>query len=159
MADFTQINDLLWVGGAITSVTDVETIYGAGVDADIDCRQEQDDQSFVDAFSNLPPTPNHAKEVFHYLYIGVPDDGQPKPVSWFEAAWNFAKPLFDQKISIDAHCAAGVNRGPSIGYFLLRAYWHMTGDDAFALLKQKRPQVNVAYRNDADQAITALHLG
>jgi hypothetical protein len=49
----------------------------------------------------------------------------------------------------------GVNRGPSTAFAVLRALgW--TDEAALALLKSKRPPVNVAYRADANAAITAV---
>jgi protein-tyrosine phosphatase len=53
------------------------------------------------------------------------------------------------------HCAHGVNRGPSLAYAILRAQgWPR--HDAYALLKERRPQVRVGYRDDADAALRAL---
>ncbi len=93
------------------------------------------------AFNNLPPTPNSLKNhpQIAYCFAGVADDGLPKPVSWFQTGWDFAKPILDNGGVVLSHCAAGVNRGPSVAYFLLRAHWGMTGDNAFALLKAQRP--------------------
>jgi predicted protein tyrosine phosphatase len=57
------------------------------------------------------------------------------------------------------HCSAGVNRGPSMAYFLLRVHWHMSGPDALALIKKQRPIALARYWPDADRAIAALGLG
>lgn len=159
--DISQINAQLWTGAAITSDADVEYLAHVGITADIDCRLEFDDQSLVSSYDDLPPTPPslplHPK--IQYCYDGVADDGQPKPVSWFQTAWTFGEPVLQSGGVLLSHCAAGVNRGPSMAYFFLRAHWRMTGDDAMALLRAKRPVVNVAYRGDADEAIIALKLG
>ncbi len=165
--DANQINDQLWCGGAVTTDADVAQLDAWGITADIDCREEFDDHSLIDEYNGLPPTPNSLKLKMRYCFDGVPDDGQPKPISWFQTAWVFAKPIFDagplggdgsEPGVLLCHCAAGVNRGPSMAYFLLSAHWKLSGDDAFALLKAKRPQVQVAYRISADSAITALGL-
>lgn len=156
----SKLNDLLWVGGAITTEAEVAELVGEGIGAVVDCRLESDDRSLVDGYNEHEVGPTHPalKRLDHYLYVGVADDGQPKPVEWFKATWDFSKPLLDQGVAIYDHCSAGVNRGPSIAYFTLRAYWKLSGDDAMALLKVKRPQVNVAYRPDADRALQALGL-
>lgn len=159
--DVSQINEWLWCGGAITTDADVAQIAADGITLDIDCRKEFDDRSLIDAYDRLPPTPGALRQhpQIAYYYAGVDDDGQPKPVSWFQGAWEFAQPLLDQGAVVLAHCAGGVNRGPSMAYFLLRAHGKLSGDAAFAVLKAKRPVVGVLYRPDADRAITALGLG
>lgn len=160
MADVSQITPQLWTGGAITSDADVAQLLKYGITADADMRLEFDDRSLIAGYSNLPPTPTSLKQnpTIAYLYNGVADDGQPKPVSWFADTFHWAQPLYLAGGVILCHCASGVNRGPSMTYFLMRALAKMPGDEAFALLKQKRPIVNVAYRQDADKAIAALGL-
>lgn len=159
MSDFTQITPQLWTGGAVTNEADVDQMLGAGITADIDCRLTQDTGP-LDWYTNLP---NHAPTIkghpkIAYCYNGVPDDGEPKPVSWFEKSWNFAKPILESGGVVLAHCAAGHNRGPSTCYFLLRAYNGMAPDAAFKLLTTRRPVATVKYREDADRAIAALGL-
>lgn len=161
MADVSQIADQFWTGGALTSAADVDYIVHLGITADADMRLEFDDESVLSHSSDLP----NAKPVLEahpqiaYLYNGVADDGKPKPVSWFETTWNWAEPLLKGGAVVLCHCAAGVNRGPSMTYFLLRAYLGMKGDDAYALITEKRPIAEVGYRKDADEAIIVLGLG
>lgn len=159
--DISQITDQLWTGGALVSEADVEYIAHVGITADADMRLEFDDQSLISGFDNLPPTPASLKShpQIGYLYNGVADDGQPKPVSWFEKTYNWAKPIYEGGGVILCHCAAGVNRGPSMTYFLLCTLGGMSGEDALRLLQQKRPVVEAAYRHDADEAIVAMGLG
>lgn len=160
MADITEINTQLWTGGAIVTDADVGQLVADGITADIDCRLEYDDESLLEGYSALPNTPNALKNhtSIAYLYDGVADDGVPKPVSWFTAAWIFAQPILKNGGVILAHCAAGHNRGPSMAYFLLRAYWTMPGPAAFALIQQKRPVASMVYSADADAAILELGL-
>ena len=161
VADVDQINNQLYTGGALISEDDVVAIAALGITADVDCRLEFDDYSLIQGFGGLAPTPDSVKThpAIAYLYAGVPDDGVPKPVSWFEGVWTFAKPILDGGGVVLTHCAAGVNRGPSMAHFLLRAYWKMSDADAFDLLKTHRPVVNVGYRADSNGAIVALGLG
>ena len=82
-----------------------------------------------------------------------PDDGHLKSVAWFQPAIDFAMgPLAHPRFIVCTHCAAGINRGPSIAYSILRAQG-LDEQLAFLMLKKARPQVNVAYRNDADAAL------
>lgn len=156
--DVSQINGQLWAGAAVTTAADVEQLASSGVTADIDCRLEFNDQSLIDGYNNLPSTPQALKAhpTIAYLYDGVADDGQPKPVSWFQTAWEFGKPILDDKGVLVCHCAAGVNRGPSMAAFFLMAYWHLTPDAARSLIVSKRPVANIAYLNDANIAAEEL---
>lgn len=162
VADATQITNQLWAGGAITSAADVDYLVHLGITADVDCRLEFDDQSLIsDYYTHLPNAAQALRDSpeIAYLYNGVADNGQPKPVDWFTKTWTFAEPILKSGGVVLCHCAAGVNRGPSMCYFLMRAYGDMSPDDAYALIHAKRPIVEVAYRHDADAAITALGLG
>ena len=164
-ADVSQINPQLWTGGAITIEAQVAQLVEDGITADIDCRLDFNDQSLINGYNNLPPTPGSIKSTTHFLgkkiaycYDGVADDGQPKAASWFETAWKFAEPQFQAGGVVLAHCAAGQNRGPSIAYFLLRAYFRLEGDEAFNLIKEKRPVARMIYRGDADRALIELRM-
>jgi hypothetical protein len=156
----SQINEQLWCGGAITRDSDVRKVASDGITAIIDCREEFNDRALVRRF-NLPPTPPSLRQgdsPLRYCDDGVPDDGRPKPVCWFSTAWDFAQPILDVGGVVLSHCSAGVNRGPSMAYFLLRAHWHMSPTDAFALVKAQRSVALARYHRDADTAITALGL-
>jgi hypothetical protein len=157
LASLTQLNKQLWTGGAILTVADVQQLVNLGITADIDCRLEND-QPLLDKYADMPSTP--AALILHpairYCYDGVPDDGHPKPVSWFQTAWDFGYPLLTQGGVLLAHCTDGVNRGPSMAYFFLRAYWGMPPTPAYDLIKELRPIVKAPYRDDADEALVAL---
>lgn len=159
--DISKINGQLWCGAAISTDKDVRTIEADGITADIDCRLEFDDRSLIagaDRRAQAPQTlENHPK--IAYCRDGVADDGHAKPVEWFATAWDFAKPIFESGGVVLTHCAAGVNRGPSMAYFLLRANWGAEPAAAFALIKEKRPVAQMLYRDDADRAIVHLGLG
>jgi protein-tyrosine phosphatase len=143
MADFSQITERLFVGGQINDA-DWPVLKAAGITHVIDAQAEREDRA-------------PSAEGISVLWVPQPDDGKhPKPVKWFGDAASFALLAFTTpQAKVLTHCAAGVNRGPSLGYAVLRAQgW--SRNDAFALLKAKRPQVNVAYRDDADAALQAL---
>lgn len=147
--DFNVITTRILTGAAPPDEGFIEALWEAGVTHVLDVTDEHDDTSLL-AQSGKP---------WHYLYNPTADDSQPKDVSWFRASLMFALPMFAQTdTKLYTHCTAGMNRGPSSAFVVMRALgW--TSDDAFALLKAKRPQVVVRYRDDADKAIVALGYG
>jgi dual specificity phosphatase 3 len=144
MADFNFVTDRLATGGAVSTPADVQQLIDAGITHVIDCRAEFDDG------------PLFSKTGVAYLYNGTMDDGQHKDPIWFAKSLVFAMPALAQpKIKVYAHCAAGVNRGPSTCYAILRALgFNPVG--AEAIIRAVRPQVGLAYKHDADAAIPIL---
>lgn len=147
MADFDFVMARLATGAAIGSIEDVRALAGAGITHVIDCIAGSDD------------TPLLASSGMAYLWNGTEDDGQHKPASWFGTSLAFALPALAQPgTRVYAHCAAGVNRGPSTAYAILRALG-LPATTAFGLVKSARPQVQVAYAADADAAVLSLGYG
>lgn len=150
MADFSAITSRLYTGAAINDDADVHELLTVGIDYIIDCRVEFDDKDEL-----LPYLQEHKPRV-HYLFNGTADDGSHKPPKWFADSIRFAlNGLSHPRHKVYAHCAAGVNRGPSTAYAILRAI----GFDPAAsmtLVKTGRPQAQVAYAADADEAIKVL---
>lgn len=143
--DFNFVTSRLAVGGAIGDAINAAALVAAGITDVVDCQAEFDDHALF-----------AAPGITDVLWVGVQDDGQLKPVVWFETGINFAaRVLALPRHKVYVHCAAGINRGPSMAYAILRA-WGFSGEAAMGLLKSARPQVGVAYRNDADLAIATL---
>ena len=145
MADFTFITTRLATGAAISSPDDVQQLIAAGVTHVVDCRAEFDDGQLL------------ASSGLSYLWNGTQDDGvHPKPPDWFGRSLAFALPaICVTGAKVYAHCAAGVNRGPSTAYAIMRALgW--AAAPAEAQIRAARPQVGLAYAADADAAIEAL---
>jgi hypothetical protein len=143
MADFSFVGARLATGAAVTSADDVAALTAAGISHVIDCRAEFDDAPL------LGPA-------FAYLWDGTADDGQAKPPEWFGRGLTFGLGALAQpRTRVLCHCAAGVNRGPSMAYCLLRS---LGIDPAAAeqMIRLARPQVGLAYIRDADAAVTAL---
>jgi dual specificity phosphatase 3 len=144
MADFSKITERLFCGAQINNAVDMLQIVGAGVTHIIDAQVERNDGGLLEASTM-------------YLWDPTADDGQhPKPVPWFKVAVEFATNAFaDPGMIVMTHCAAGVNRGPSLAYAIMRAQgW--SAIDAEAQLRKGRPQVNIAYKADAEQALRML---
>lgn len=146
MADFSFITERLATGAAVNSADDVAQLQAAGINAVIDCRAEFDDGPLFAGVAGMA-----------YLWAPQNDDGQhPKPVSWFQAGISFALPLLAQPgRRVYAHCAAGVNRGPSMASAILMALG-FTEAQARSMIVTARPQVGLAYIDDAAAAVVAL---
>ncbi len=145
LADFDFITARLATGAAIDGRDDVDELVAAGITHVIDCRFE---------FEDTPLLASHPS--MSYLYNGVPDDGEPKGADWFGKSIEFALPaLALPGTKLYAHCAAGVHRGPSTAYAILRALG-LSAHDAEALITRGRPGAELIYKNDADAAIAAL---
>lgn len=146
MADFTFVTTRLATGAAVSTADDVAQLAAAGITTVIDCRGEFDDAPL------LGPA-------FAYLWNGVQDDGQPKPADWFGRSLAFALPALAQPhVKVYAHCAAGVNRGPSTAFAIMLATGWLPAQ-AEAQIRAVRPQVGLAYKNDAVAAIPLLGFG
>jgi hypothetical protein len=149
VADFNLLPEpyKLATGATLAGIEDVQKLWDAGIRAVIDCRSEFDDGALIASFPGMK-----------YIWLPVDDDGQPKPLEWFAAGYGFARAIWLHEADeiIYAHCAAGVNRGPSMCYFLLRSLYALDPKDAEAAIRQVRPQVGIAYKADADRACTDL---
>ena len=177
MYDMNFITERLACGAQINDAADVEQIRAAGISHIIDCQSERDDSMSglnfgkvailalpsisEQALRNSLLQPGFAARVpdngdIGYLWDPTQDDGQTKPAAWFSRGIDFALgALAHPGYAVLTHCAAGINRGPSMAYAILRAQgWD--GIDAIALLRAKRPQVQVRYRGDAENALVQL---
>jgi protein-tyrosine phosphatase len=127
--DYDWINERLALGAGITDEHDVDVLRAAGVTDVIDMRAEFDDhQLFTDRQVNV-------------LWLPQLDDGTPRPPAQVLSGIQYALgqlQVMGRKIYV--HCAAGVNRGPTEMYAILRAFGY-SQVDAIALIKLKRPVV------------------
>jgi hypothetical protein len=156
MVDFSRITGRLFTGGGITDESDVTALLDAGVNAILDVTSEEDDSSLL--LSSVQHVP--------YLWNPTADDGTRKPPEWFQRSLLFALPLFGAPPApgpggalgvtrLYAHCSAGRNRGPSTCYAVMRALGWDAGA-AQAIIRQRRPVVELRYADDADDAIKFL---
>lgn len=87
-----------------------------------------------------------------YLHCPTDDDGDPKGFEWFDPGVRFGVAAMQGDGRLLVHCTAGINRGPSMTYAILLALqWER--EAAFTVIKQSRPMVFMAYRQDADRYI------
>lgn len=145
MADFNFITTRLATGAALQGPEDVADLAVAGITDVIDCRAEFDDAPLFAKVKRI-----------HYLWDGTADDGEPKPPLWFSKGIEFGlAALARPKRKVYCHCAAGVNRGPSMAYAILRSMG-FSSVEASTLIRSVRPQVGIRYAPDADKAVVAL---
>jgi protein-tyrosine phosphatase len=145
MSDFNFVTTRLATGGAV-SVLDVTALIAAGITHIIDCQLEFDD------------TAEFVKSSAIVLWIGVADDGNAAThgPGWFGKGIPFAlSALAEPRTKVYAHCAAGVNRGPSMCFAIMLALG-FSAADAEATIRAARPQVGLAYKEEAIAAVPLL---
>ena len=144
--DFTKLNERLYTGGAILCVEDMHLLLREGITHVLDARSEANSFRLAATYPGIT-----------YLANGTDDDGvHPKPAEWFDKAVRFALAAFQTPgAKLYSHCAAGVNRGPSLAYAILRGIGY-SKDEAYKLIKSKRPVAWIDYRDDADLALRQL---
>ena len=145
LANATQLTDQLWIGGELDrldhnkAVAQLDELTDAGINAIIDCRIEWDDMDWVP----------EAKAQIDYLSIGVEDAGFLMPDEWWVSGTTYALDQISEGRVVLAHCQAGINRGPSMGFAILIAQgWDPI--DALNLIRGRRPIARIAY---AEQGI------
>ena len=144
-ADFQMVLERVAVGSAINDSKDFsDALEAAGIEYVVDCQGEHDDTPFLVTQNMLD------------CWCPTMDDGQPKPLEWWGkgigwALEQYAKP----HAKIYFHCAAGVNRGPSMcfGFMLALGFDAATAE---ALIRKARPQVGIAYKQDAIDKVPQL---
>lgn len=143
--DLNFVTHRVATGGSLETRDNLKELKALGITHIINARSEFNDATLFTRDMG-----------FNYLWNGVDDDGHAKPVEWFKRAIDFALPaLALPGTKIYAHCQAGINRGPSLAYAILRAQ----GMDtlwAKNLIQLARPIAFVGYAKDADDAIKSL---
>lgn len=150
--DFNWLTDEVATGGIMYSTRSIESVRKNGFTAVLDCQASFDySETFADSG-------------IEYLHNPTADDGELKPVSWFETGLEFALPLLDDPDTrILIHCGAGINRGPSMAYAVIRAFDGLSADEALDIVFERRIRPSgwgrwgaVAYHGDADYALAVL---
>lgn len=144
MADFNFVTERIATGGGINSTSDVDQLVQAGVTHVVDMRAEYDDTLLKDPRIDV-------------LWLPENDDGTPRPTDHILNGILFGMTALSQKKNkVYYHCAAGVNRGPTMAFALLRAFG-IPHQEAIDRIRTARPQVgffNVqAYVNSVEQTL------
>lgn len=142
---FDFVTDHVAIGGGVYSIQDARDIQAAGITHVVDCRIE--DKAHV-YWRKLPEVA--------YLWQGFDDDGRAKSSNVFARGIRFAINALDQGGVVLTHCAAGINRGPSMGYAVLRAYYGLRPAAAFKAIQAVRPCTGIIYAADVERALLDL---
>jgi protein-tyrosine phosphatase len=145
MVDYDWINERLALGGGVTTVEDAQQLANAGITDVVDMRAEFDDHQIF------------TSQNVSVLWLPQNDDGTPRSPAQVLAGIQFtlsALATMGRKVYI--HCAAGINRGPTEMYAVLRSMgWPKTR--AIAMITTVRPQVQFQnqpnYVNSVDAVI------
>lgn len=143
--DLNFVTHRVATGGSLETLNNLKELQSLGITHIINARSEFNDATLF-----------NRSLAFHYLWNGVDDDGHAKPTAWFKKAIDFALPALSlpgNKVYV--HCQAGINRGPSLAYAILRAQG-MDSLWAKNLIQLARPIAFVGYAKDADDAIKLL---
>lgn len=125
--DFNFVTERIAVGAAIGSIEDMKQLVASGITHVIDMRAEFDDTSLQDSALTL-------------MWLPQVDDGTMRPVGHYKHGVEFAYTALASHGKVFCHCAAGVNRGPTMCYALLRAFG-IKPAEAIKMIKTVRPQV------------------
>ncbi len=146
--DCSFITRRVATGAAISVPADVDWLVAQGVTHVVDCRSDFDDTPLLAGHPLLA-----------YLWNGTEDDGAVKTPDWFAKTLSFAlTALSTPRHRIYLHCAAGVNRGPSSAYAVIRSVLGLPGAVVLDMIHVARPATlsGIHYAVDADAALIAL---
>jgi protein-tyrosine phosphatase len=125
---YNFVTERIAVGGEIASKADVDEIVNAGITHVIDMRAEFDDDTLNDNRITI-------------LWLPQVDDGTMRPPGQYRKGIQFALPALSlANTKIFLHCSAGLNRGPTMCYALLRAFG-LPPEEAIERIRAARPDV------------------
>lgn len=94
----------------------------------------------------------------NFVYMRNPsiDDGGVKSVDWFTRSIAFTwGALLTPQAKVYVGCHSGIHRAPSTMYAILRTQG-FSARDAESLIYEKRPDILLRYRDDAERAVKEL---
>jgi hypothetical protein len=130
------------VGSGVCTRDDVRSLLAVGITHVVDCRVKTEAAAL------------YAGTGIRWVHCPAKDDGEPKPVAWFHPGVTFALDAIrgDPRAKALVHCDAGINRGPSMAYAILRAMGIKAGD-AERKIRRARPRVRLPYLRCAERYI------
>lgn len=149
-ANISWVTDQIATGGDFALVDEVmqaqlSDLLDQGIALVIDCRLE-DEGDDTELWQVVRDIDDSAP-----AYVHLPTDdavGHHIEPGHFYAARDAALPVLNDGGRVFVHCHMGVNRGPSTAMFLLLTQG-MSPEDAFDVIRERRPQAAVYYAEDA----------
>jgi len=131
----------LAVGGAVWRKSDVQTLKNASITHVIDCMSTAGEEKTL------------LGSGIEYFHCPTEDDGKKKGDEWFRPGVQYGLSVLARpNTRLLVHCAAGINRGPSMAFAILRAKgWSRS--QAESSIRRARPIVKLFYMADADRWI------
>jgi hypothetical protein len=141
--DHDWIDGRIAVGGGVWRDSHVAHLRSEGITHVIDCRSEASAEML------------YRDSGIELFCCRTDDDGAKKGERWFGRGVPYALGILARPgTKLLVHCAAGVNRGPSMAYAILRAMGIETAS-AEAMIRMARPCVALLYRDDAERWLAA----
>lgn len=141
----------LMVGGGLAGADEVEYLKAQGVTHIISVAEELDDGALCAATG------------LACYHVRWRDDGRAKDIPDFiqTLIWLLSQDVAalssGKQIGVFVHCAAGINRGPTMATFLLAALSGLPADRAWQMITDARPQAHgyevPAYRQSVQNAL------
>jgi protein-tyrosine phosphatase len=132
---FNFVTERIAVGGAIGDINGLNELIAQGITHIIDMQAEFDDQTLRDSRVTV-------------LWLPQEDDGTPRPPGHYLQGARFAYAMLAiPEHKIYCHCAAGVNRGPTMCYALLRSFG-IPKEEAIGMIQKARPQVGFFHQQN-----------
>ncbi len=144
--DFDFVTARVATGGGLWDEADARAVLDAGITHVVTAARELED----DVRRLLAGRA-------HHLANGTWDDGTAKRTAWFARSITFSLRALDAdpNARVLLHCGAGINRGPSAAYAVLRALGHEP-EEAYELITAARPFAGIIYAEDAEAAVSAI---
>jgi len=131
------------VGSGVWTEDHVRSLQNVGITHVIDCRTAASAEYL------------YRGSGIQFFHCGTEDDGLLKPAEWFHRGIAFGLGALSVRSNrLLVNCAAGVNRGPSMAYAILRATG-MPHLQAKLAIQRNRPIAALRYMADAERALAS----
>jgi protein-tyrosine phosphatase len=78
-----------------------------------------------------------------HLYLDLKDSKEVKIIPCFKEVYSFIESALESKENLLVHCKGGMSRSPAMLCSYLMQKFALSFDDAYRLLKQRRPVVDI----------------
>ncbi|KRX26159.1 Dual specificity protein phosphatase 16 [Trichinella nelsoni] len=97
--------------------------------------------NYVLNISVASPKPEFLQEE-NFLRIPVNDSYNDKLLPYFDQTFRFVDKVRETNANVLVHCLAGISRSPTLAIACVMRYLHMTSEEAYKYVKDKRPSIS-----------------